>query len=68
MQYLECHEHHELVGAFESALEGDRNHLLRTKGQLNVQNDFAESVTAGLAKTPRQLDCRFLYDKRGSAL
>ena len=30
--------------------------------------DFAEATVAGLAKSPRRLECRFLYDARGSAL
>lgn len=68
MQYLECCGKHELVYAFERALVGDRNHLLRTRRQVNVRNEFAESVAHGLATPPRRLDCRFLYDKRGSEL
>jgi L-histidine Nalpha-methyltransferase len=30
--------------------------------------DFAQATVAGLAKSPRGLECRFLYDARGSAL
>jgi L-histidine N-alpha-methyltransferase len=30
--------------------------------------DFASSIVAGLGRHPRQLDCRFLYDERGSRL
>jgi len=30
--------------------------------------DFAQSTVAGLAGSPRRLECRFLYDARGSAL
>lgn len=30
--------------------------------------DFSQATVAGLAKSPRRLECRFLYDARGSAL
>lgn len=35
---------------------------------LDARLDFAESVVCGLSDSPRWLDCRYLYDARGSLI
>jgi L-histidine Nalpha-methyltransferase len=45
------------AGAIVSGMTGDQSLL-----------DFARATVAGLAKLPRSLECRFLYDARGSDL
>lgn len=60
----------ELPRGFLSALER-RNRCVLLKAGSNRSDpvmDFASSVAAGLDRHPRQLDCRFLYDERGSRL
>ena len=42
--------------------------LEASHGAINPVLDFALSVTEGLSRQPRRLDCRFLYDARGSEL
>jgi L-histidine N-alpha-methyltransferase len=60
----------------ENLFRGLRNALLGTgnvvleasRGALDPVLDFAQSVSEGLSCRPRRLDCRFLYDARGSEL
>ena len=47
---------------------GREHRLLRITEQTENVFDFARSVAAGLARRPRRLDCRFLYDADGSEL
>jgi L-histidine N-alpha-methyltransferase len=53
---------------FDAAVTAQENILLQAGSLSNLDRDFAESVCGGLKKTPRQLECRFLYDARGSEL
>ncbi len=50
------------------ALAGGPNTVLEVGESGDSVLDFARSVAAGLAYEPRRLDCRFLYDVRGSRL
>ncbi len=58
----------ELVKGFQTIRAGHDSHILQTGKQAEVLFDFANSVASGLARNPRQLECRFLYDTRGSEL
>ncbi len=49
-------------------LEDPAGDLIEMTPHRETVLDFARSVAAGLAEQPRQLDCRFLYDTRGSEL
>jgi L-histidine Nalpha-methyltransferase len=57
-----------LFGDFRKALAGTEGTIVR--GQTGDQSllDFAQATVRGLARSPRRLECRFLYDARGSAL
>ncbi len=68
MHVNNCMQHHDLVHAFQDALAENSSLLLRRSHGNNPGHDFALSVVKGLAKIPRQLDCRFLYDAHGSEL
>ncbi len=52
----------------EAALAGAGPTVLRIGEAADPVLDFARSVAAGLADEPRRLECRFLYDARGSRL
>jgi len=56
-----CRDFREALGRTEGA-------IVRGKTGDESLHDFAEATVAGLAKSPRSLECRFLYDARGSAL
>jgi L-histidine N-alpha-methyltransferase len=60
----------ELPRGFQSALEKRTRSVLLKAGSNRSDPvlDFASSVAAGLDRQPRRLDCRFLYDERGSRL
>ena len=45
-----------------------RRTVIRTSSPADIIEDFSRSVREGLGKNPRSLDCRFLYDARGSEL
>jgi len=60
--------HCALADGYQAVLAGDRNIVLRTTGAAGSFLDFAHSVAAGLSRRPRTLECRFLYDARGSEL
>lgn len=53
---------------FRKALGRTEGAVVRGKTGDQSLLDFAQAAVAGLAKSPRSLDCRFLYDARGSAL
>jgi L-histidine N-alpha-methyltransferase len=57
-----------LLEEFRKATSSARNSLLDTLPQADVKMDFAHSVVDGLSNQERSLDCRYLYDARGSAL
>ncbi len=42
--------------------------IVRLAHQADLVKEFADSVCRGLARRPAALECRFLYDARGSAL
>ena len=54
--------------SFDNALAEQQNIVLQAGSLQDPVGNFAESVCAGLRQTPRQLECRFLYDARGSEL
>jgi L-histidine Nalpha-methyltransferase len=58
----------DLLARFQDALAHGRDVVLRAPGNADPVKDFARSVVRGLERAPRRLDCRFLYDARGSAL
>jgi L-histidine Nalpha-methyltransferase len=58
----------DLLAQFQEALDAGRSAVLRAPGNADPVTDLARSVARGLERTPRRLDCRFLYDARGSAL
>lgn len=68
MQYAALSETTALATTFYDAIQHQQNVLLQASSLRNQQADFSESVCAGLSGTPRQLECRFLYDARGSEL
>ncbi len=68
MQYETYSNRDCLRASFEAALEEQQNIVLQAGSLRNPARSFAESVCEGLRKTPRQLECRFLYDARGSEL
>jgi L-histidine Nalpha-methyltransferase len=58
----------DLLARFQNALADGRDVVLRAPGNADPVMDFARSVVRGLERAPRRLNCRFLYDARGSAL
>ena len=68
MQYETYSDHASLQRNFNYALEAQQNIILQAGSLQNSVTAFAESVCAGLARKPRQLECRFLYDSQGSEL
>jgi L-histidine N-alpha-methyltransferase len=53
---------------FRELLTGAGTTILRKRTGYDRTIDFASSTVAGLSTCPRHLECRFLYDSRGSAL
>ncbi len=68
MQLAEISAGKRLVAGFESAVEMDQSVLIRTSWRSGATLELAQSVAQGLARRPRRLEYRFLYDARGSAL
>lgn len=68
LQQRACLRPGELRDSFAAAVRRGGHTLLRAQGDRDVRSDFARSVVAGLSAQPRSLDCRFLYDARGSHL
>ncbi|MDA8165967.1 MAG: L-histidine N(alpha)-methyltransferase [Desulfobacteraceae bacterium] len=58
----------ELLRDFRQAQAGGGSRLVRMPRRAGGAMEFARSVAAGLRRRPRRLDCRFLYDARGSEL
>jgi L-histidine N-alpha-methyltransferase len=57
-----------LLKTFGEAIEEQQNIVLQASSLKDQVKSFAESVCEGLTKKPRQLECRFLYDAKGSEL
>lgn len=68
MQYAALSSPLGLTETFHTALRQQRNIVLQAGSLRDHLADFADSVCAGFSKRPRQLECRFLYDARGSEL
>lgn len=68
MLKINSHARRELADGYNAVQSGDRNIVLRTASAIGAPLDFARSVTAGLSRQPRTLECRFLYDAQGSQL
>ena len=68
MQYEAYSSHDGLRETFDAALQEQQNIVLQAGSLQDPARSFAESVCEGLQKQPRQLECRFLYDAKGSEL
>ncbi len=58
----------EISATLEDSLNGGRNTVIDVTADVNPILDFAHSAAKTLSECPRWLECRFLYDARGSAL
>lgn len=54
--------------SFREALAGNGVTIVRKEIKGDPLLDFARSTASGLSASPRKLDCRFLYNGRGSEL
>ena len=68
MQLAEIHAGSQYVVGFQDAVGMHTNVFIRTTWRSEPVTEFASSVASGLSKTPKELECRFLYDARGSEL
>jgi L-histidine N-alpha-methyltransferase len=68
VQYAAYCGQERLTQWYHTALAEHRNIVLQASSLQDPIQEFALSVAAGLASTPRRLECRFLYDAQGSAL
>ena len=68
MQYEAYSDYENLRDTFYSAVLEQQNIVLQAGSLNDPVRGFAHSVRKGLEKQPRQLECRFLYDARGSEL
>jgi L-histidine N-alpha-methyltransferase len=68
MHYEAYSDYENLRETFDSAVHHQQNIVLQASSLKDPVRGFAESVCEGLGKSPRQLECRFLYDARGSEL
>jgi len=68
MQYAALSDPAGLTETFHTVLRQQRNIVLQAGSLRNHRAAFAESVCAGLGRHPKRLECRFLYDARGSEL
>ena len=57
-----------MTECFHDALEKQQNIVLQAGSLKNPLRDFSCSVANGLNQSPPVLECRFLYDSRGSSL
>ena len=58
----------ELIDRFQAALSRDELRCMLHGRRRDERGAFARSVVEGLENDPPKLDCRYLYDARGSAL
>ena len=68
VQTVEFGNSRELVDRFRRALDAEQDVLLRSTAETNTIEEFARSVADGMQRASPSLDCRYLYDERGSAL
>jgi L-histidine N-alpha-methyltransferase len=68
MQYANYSGFQRLSECFHDALEKQQNIVLQAGSLKDQVRDFFNSVTNGLGQSPPVLECRFLYDARGSEL
>jgi len=68
VQYEAYSNYNSLRTTFDTALQEQQNIVLQAGSLQNPVKGFAQSVCEGLTKQPRSLECRFLYDARGSEL
>ena len=68
MQYSTFSNSQCLKETFHTALQRQWNVVLQASSLRNQVLDFAGSVARAFAMKPRRLECRFLYDARGSEL
>ncbi|KPK25957.1 MAG: hypothetical protein AMJ61_10365 [Desulfobacterales bacterium SG8_35_2] len=57
-----------LTECFHDAREKQQNIVLQASSLQDPVNDFLTSVASSLSQSPPVLECRFLYDARGSSL
>ena len=58
----------QLGSALRDAVRRGETAILKAAAGEDPVVEFARSVSCGLQMDPRRLDCRYLYDKQGSAL
>ena len=68
MHYAAYSGFQRLTECFHDALENQQNIVLQSGSLQDQVGDFGASVANGLNQSPPVLECRFLYDARGSAL
>ncbi len=68
VHYAEYPSDKQLEKCFNTALDEQQNVVIKAGSLTDPKNDFARSVSKGLGSDPRELECRFLYDAKGSAL
>ena len=68
MYYATYSGHQRLTECFHDALQKQQNIVLQAGSLQDPVRDFASSVAKGLNQSPPVLECRFLYDARGSEL
>ncbi len=68
MQLAEISAGSRYVDGFQDAVGMHTNVFIRTSWRSAPVAEFASSVVSGLSKEPRELECRYLYDTRGSEL
>jgi L-histidine N-alpha-methyltransferase len=68
MHYAAYFGHQRLKECFHKALEEQQNVVLQAGSLSDSVRDFTVSVSKGLQQSPPVLECRFLYDARGSDL
>jgi L-histidine N-alpha-methyltransferase len=68
MHYTSYSDSQRLTDCFHDALQKQQNIVLQAGSLQDPVRDFAASVAHGLNQAPPILECRFLYDARGSSL
>ena len=66
MHYTVCSDFQQVINCFHDALEKQQNVLLQVGSLQDPARDFGASVANGLDLSQPVLECRFLYDARGS--
>jgi len=68
MQYAPYTGFQRLTECFHEARESQQNIVLQAGSIRDPVNEFLNSVIHGLSQSPPVLECRFLYDAKGSTL